>query len=340
MFSRLKHHTSIHFTVILYNLTALATTGFGFSCGTNGDKSAETTGTDDSLVALDTTSADTHSASDALPLDAILDAILDDGGVAQSDLDVCEPDCTGKQCGNDGCGGNCGVCDQGMKCVTNQCEPLCLPNTDTVCQGKSVYWVNSCQELGIIKETCSTGTECEDGTCVPCRARHSKTCNNNDVVWQNSCGELGAVIETCRSPLVCVKGSCAEPFSPFSGSYNIVTIPESKAVTLGKNIVTATFPAKTATIEIDASSEATLEFTGGNVSFSAVGALTGENKLDAGGTFTEVSDGVTIVHEFTLSVLFQNQTTFAGTVKDLIFEEEKTGAPTVIVRDVTGTRIP
>ena len=26
---------------------------------------------------------------------------------------VCEPDCTGRECGNDGCGGSCGVCDTG-----------------------------------------------------------------------------------------------------------------------------------------------------------------------------------------------------------------------------------
>lgn len=34
---------------------------------------------------------------------------------------VCQPECDGKQCGQDGCGGSCGVCGEGHYCVGNFC---------------------------------------------------------------------------------------------------------------------------------------------------------------------------------------------------------------------------
>jgi pectate lyase len=33
----------------------------------------------------------------------------------------CEPDCANRECGNDGCGGNCGICESGFGCVDGQC---------------------------------------------------------------------------------------------------------------------------------------------------------------------------------------------------------------------------
>ena len=38
--------------------------------------------------------------------------------------DICAPDCDGKQCGDDGCGGTCGACGGGLRCVD---EPTCHP---------------------------------------------------------------------------------------------------------------------------------------------------------------------------------------------------------------------
>ena len=40
---------------------------------------------------------------------------------------TCVPDCEGKACGDDGCGGPCGACDAGVPCVDNQCA--CVPKT-------------------------------------------------------------------------------------------------------------------------------------------------------------------------------------------------------------------
>ena len=45
---------------------------------------------------------------------------------------VCAPDCEGKECGDDACGGSCGACPPGVACVNNQCE--CIPDcTDKKC---------------------------------------------------------------------------------------------------------------------------------------------------------------------------------------------------------------
>jgi len=41
--------------------------------------------------------------------------------VCTSDNTCCEPDCSGKECGNDGCGGTCGTCDSGYSCDDGSC---------------------------------------------------------------------------------------------------------------------------------------------------------------------------------------------------------------------------
>jgi hypothetical protein len=43
----------------------------------------------------------------------------------------CDPDCTGKECGDDGCGGQCGSCPSGLACAqaVAQCKPETQPGT-------------------------------------------------------------------------------------------------------------------------------------------------------------------------------------------------------------------
>ena len=51
--------------------------------------------------------------------------------VCANGLCVCQPDCTGKACGDDGCGGSCGTClGEQMACVEGAC--VCQPE----CAGK------------------------------------------------------------------------------------------------------------------------------------------------------------------------------------------------------------
>src|SRR4029079_7623262 len=43
----------------------------------------------------------------------------------------CQPDCTGKVCGDDGCGGTCGTCAAGEGCASavGTCQPADIPGT-------------------------------------------------------------------------------------------------------------------------------------------------------------------------------------------------------------------
>jgi len=48
---------------------------------------------------------------------------------------ACVPDCTGKRCGSDGCGGLCGVCGSGTRCelLSRTCQPTAPPTPVGVC---------------------------------------------------------------------------------------------------------------------------------------------------------------------------------------------------------------
>ena len=65
--------------------------------------------------------------------------------------EVCTPDCDGKECGDDGCGGDCGTCNDGNVCTDDQCGELgnCLyPNNTASCDDG-----NPCTE----NDTCGEG---------------------------------------------------------------------------------------------------------------------------------------------------------------------------------------
>ena len=123
----------------------------------------------------------------------------DDRGPAPPDLadETCVPDCTGRVCGNDGCGGSCGTCHQANQvCQSGQC--VCIPN----CSGRECG-PDGCG--GACAPGCAAGVPClETGTCaksgpcskhatLECTGEYSTSSNNNgfppnsDVLDQYSC---------------------------------------------------------------------------------------------------------------------------------------------------------
>jgi len=66
----------------------------------------------------------------------------------------CALNCDGKECGSDGCGGNCGDCDDGNSCTVDICD-------NGRCTNKFI--------------NCPGGGKCEEGVCkrIPCK----KNCN-------------------------------------------------------------------------------------------------------------------------------------------------------------------
>ena len=95
----------------------------------------------------------------------------------------CEADCTGKQCGDDGCSGSCGTCGGGQICASGQCVVDCVPD----CEGKSCG-DNGC---GGICGACAQGESCLQGACqagcVP--SCQGKSCGDD------GCGGSCAVFE-------------------------------------------------------------------------------------------------------------------------------------------------
>lgn len=69
----------------------------------------------------------------------------------------CEPDCTGKQCGSDGCGGSCGACSGSAMCQNGQCTQ-CTPRCIGECGPDGCG-----QSCG----TCRNGYYCAVDRCQP-----------------------------------------------------------------------------------------------------------------------------------------------------------------------------
>jgi len=70
---------------------------------------------------------------------------------------VCSPQCSGKTCGNDGCGGSCGSCGSGYNCINGSCIKDCTPN----CYGKTCGNDGCGGSCG----SCTSPFYCDDGVC-------------------------------------------------------------------------------------------------------------------------------------------------------------------------------
>jgi len=75
----------------------------------------------------------------------------DPAGNLYCDWWSCVPNCTGKECGDDGCGGKCGTCPADFTCASGKCNWIGL----TSCPGTGSPAYSSCQ--GITYEGCCDG---------------------------------------------------------------------------------------------------------------------------------------------------------------------------------------
>ena len=147
----------------------------------------------------------------------------------------CIPDCDGKDCGDDGCGGSCGACEEHFQCEEGTCvyQPWCgdsncdtehdedcetCPN-DCGCQGNDVCFLNTCctpdcdekdcgdDGCGDLCGICVEHYQCEDGACVYQLWCGDGTChvslNENCETCVPDCG--------CNAGEVCHQGECCTP---------------------------------------------------------------------------------------------------------------------------------
>ena len=95
----------------------------------------------------------------------------------------CQSNCAGKQCGDDGCGGSCGTCPGGYVCQNGLCQ--CLPN----CGGKQC----GADGCGGTCGSCNQGYHCTpNGICEA----DPNPCGN--ITWAGQC--IGNVLKFCHQP--------------------------------------------------------------------------------------------------------------------------------------------
>ena len=150
----------------------------------------------------------------------------------------CTPTCDGLQCGDDGCGGSCGGCDDGKLCRNGHCA--CVVLDHQACCGNEICWFDSC---GVEEEsvtacpngckdgqcntctpqcdgvqcgddgcggacgTCPDGTQCHGSVCI-CNSRDHAACCGNALCWFNSCDAAEGEILACVYG--CADGRCNE----------------------------------------------------------------------------------------------------------------------------------
>jgi len=112
----------------------------------------------------------------------------------------CNPSCANKSCGDDGCGGTCGACESGLSCVDGNCVPAaCQPKCQSkVCGDDGCSGsCGSCNE----NQECNKFGECVEKptTCIP-------NCNNK-MCGDNGCGEPCGV---CGKAQLCQNNQCID----------------------------------------------------------------------------------------------------------------------------------
>ncbi len=119
---------------------------------------------------------------------------------------VCVPDCEGKQCGDDGCSGVCGICTtEGQECIDGTCKtpeepPDCVPSCDGKQCGSDGCGGNCGQ--------CTTGL-CQGGQCLGganCVPDAELVCVDGQVWNADSCGNATSLAEDCGHG--CQDGKC------------------------------------------------------------------------------------------------------------------------------------
>ena len=115
-------------------------------------------------------------------------------------VDVCTPDCAGKLCGGDGCGGSCGTCDDDNVCTLDIC----------VDGGQCTFPAGS--EGGACDGPDICDGECQAGVCVDTAV---EVCNGQD----DDCDALVDEGDLCPAGSICDGGMCKEDCTPLDGGW-------------------------------------------------------------------------------------------------------------------------
>jgi formylglycine-generating enzyme required for sulfatase activity len=143
--------------------------------------------------------------------------------------DVCIPDCEDMECGDDGCGGSCGDCDDGDVCNgVESCEAgLCDAGTILDCDDDNPCTLDECHAQAGCQHTqldgpCDDGNPCTDGeTCTTgiCNGGTKVVCDDHNPCTTDACSTVEGCIaipnsaacnegDPCTVGDQCVDGAC------------------------------------------------------------------------------------------------------------------------------------
>ena len=221
-----------------------------WACGASDDDlmwaltGKQATGIDDVLETGSDVPMDPGVKDDGITDPGVSDEVTTDPGpgdlyVVEAETDACATDCTGKECGDDGCGGSCGSCSEDEECKEGQCAciDVCSPKEKIECLDQNHYQTcndwdsDGCQEWSGPSECtggdiCKEGLGCEciddctdkecgddgcGGSCGECTAYPNSFCNES--------GQCDCTMDTCLS----LSKKCGGPYDDGCGS--TVTCP-------------------------------------------------------------------------------------------------------------------
>jgi len=141
----------------------------------------------------------------------------------------CTPDCTGKECGDDGCGGSCGECnspppdqcvDSNTKlrvyedtgqCLNNKCsynymDTICTYGCDPVTNKCKGCTPKTCAELYVESKACGNGLDDGCGGTIDC----PNNCGAGEICQNHVCVECGGVNQPCCENDFCGQGAVCQ----------------------------------------------------------------------------------------------------------------------------------
>ncbi len=132
-----------------------------------------------------------------------------DGSPSTADGGTCVPDCQGKECGKDGCGGICAVCPAGISCTdflcSGTCDDECEPSGATSCAGDGLSECGQFDDDGCLDwgppEPCVGAGHCVEDACVCEPNCAGRQCGYDGC--EGSCG-------TCASGTTCSFYHCTD----------------------------------------------------------------------------------------------------------------------------------
>lgn len=109
----------------------------------------------------------------------------------------CVSNCTGKTCGDDGCGASCGAVDDGLVCTIDSCD----------INGNTVHTPVVCPDNGDI----CTAPVCtqQAGGCTFVPTNNGASCGNDRTCQNGICAKL-PLDATCSSDATCASGFCRQ----------------------------------------------------------------------------------------------------------------------------------